>query len=254
MRSTTPTSEYKFLTQSRTNTAEVAMKRGLFAFAFFKNLELILNGHQTAYTNALYLLEIYKDEALGLTPTSWKPSALSSSRIYLFLRHLQLVPDIYSYLVQQFNPVGTQALNLNSIDSLLSGNAEYIAEELNYIVKKIVKRGVVNEKKGLLRYYEYKLALAEGESPKEIQKILSTLASGESNKLFVLEARYLLGQLYHQQFLENSKALTPKNKTKVLGEYSRAVKSEMLGKLIFEIEQWRLTGHFDLSFWDSGMG
>lgn len=32
-----------------------------------------------------------------------------------------------------------------------------------------------------------------------------------------------------------------------MGEYNRAVKSEILGRLIFEIEQYQLTGSLDLN-------
>lgn len=74
--------------------------------------------------------------------------------------------------------------------------------------RKIVKRGVIFEKRGILKYFEYKLALQEGSSPQEIQSILSTLASGDSSKLYVLEARYLLGQLYHSNALKNKETLT----------------------------------------------
>ena len=59
-------------------------------------------------------------------------------------------------------------------------------DEIGYILKKIVKRGVVFEKKGMLKYYEYKLAKKEGAPKSEIQNILATLASGDSTKLHVL--------------------------------------------------------------------
>jgi hypothetical protein len=221
------------LTQKRTNTAEVALRQGFLPFAFFKDLELILNGFQTAYINGLYLLEIYRKSVLKLTPSSWQPSSLAQTPLYLLLRYHRLVPDIYTHLLQQYSPLGTQPLRINDLNLLLTGNDEYTKAQVGYIMKKIVKRGVVNEKRGVLRYYEYKLALAEGAPPKDIQNILSTLASGDSSKLYVLEARYLLGQLLHRQSLGEGGKMAFRNQTKVLGEYSRAVKSELLGKVIF---------------------
>ena len=88
-----------------------------------------------------------------------------------------------------------------------------------------MKRGVVFEKRGMLRYYEYKLAKKEGASMKELQTILATLASGDSRKLYVLEARYLLGQLYHETALANKSQITLLEQKKIMGEYNRAVKS-----------------------------
>ena len=120
--------------------------------------------------------------------------------------------------------------------------------------KKIVKRGVVFEKRGILKYYEYQLAKKEKASAQELQTILSTIASGESNKLYVLEARFLLGQLYHSNALRNDSKLTPKLHHKIMGEYNRAVKSELLGRLIFEIEQYKLTGNLDLNLAESDIG
>lgn len=87
-----------------------------------------------------------------------------------------------------------------------------------------------------------------------MQNILSTLASGDSSKLYVLEARYLLGQLYHSTGLKNRETLNPQEHRKVMGEYNRAVKSELLGQLIFTIEQYRLTGQLHFTFSESSIG
>lgn len=39
-----------------------------------------------------------------------------------------------------------------------------------------------------------------------------------------------------------------------MGEYNRAVKSELLGQLIFSTEQYRLTGKLDFKFSESSIG
>lgn len=94
-----------------------------------------------------------------------------------------------------------------------------------YMMRKIIKRGVLYESKGVLKYYQYKLLVEEGSDESTIQQVLSSLASGDSSKLYVSEARYLLGRLYHQRFLKNKTTLAEKEEVRVLGEYNRAVKS-----------------------------
>ena len=114
-----------------------------------------------------------------------------------------MVPDIYSFLVKSYSLNGQKSFTINQIDQLLHASEDILEGHVNYMLKKIVKRGVVFEKRGMLRYYEYKLAKKEGASVKELQTILATLASGDSRRLYVLEARYLLGQLYHETALAN---------------------------------------------------
>jgi hypothetical protein len=140
------------------------------------------------------------------------------------------------------------------LDGLLRLSGDIQEGQVSYMLKKIVKRGVVFEKRGMLKYYEYQLAKQEGASPQELQLILSALASGDSSRLYVLEARYLLGQLYHSAALRNKSQLSALEYRKVTGEYNRAVKSELLGKLIYEVEQYRLTGVLDLVLADTDMG
>lgn len=70
----------------------------------------------------------------------------------------------------------------------------------------------------------------------------------------MLEARFLLGQLYHRHALQNKQTLTKQDTRKIMGEYNRAVKSELLGQLIFEVEQYRLTGQFDFEFTETVVG
>ena len=94
-----------------------------------------------------------------------------------------------------------------------------------YMMRKIIKRGVLYQSKGVLKYYQYKLLVEEGSDQSTIQQVLSSLASGDSSKLYVSEARYLLGRLYHQRFLKNKTILVEKEEVRVLGEYNRAVKS-----------------------------
>jgi len=39
-----------------------------------------------------------------------------------------------------------------------------------------------------------------------------------------------------------------------MGEYNRAVKSELIGKLLFEIEQYKLTGLFEIVLSETHIG
>ena len=157
----------------------------------------MFNSHRISFTNALYLLEMYRNQVLRYTENSWSPKHLSQSAIYTKLKHAKLISDVYSFLVQSYSLNGQKTFTINQIDKLLNANEDILDKQVNYMLKKIVKRGVVFEKRGMLRYYEYKLAKKEGAPMKELQNILGTLASGDSRRLYVLEARYLLGQLYH---------------------------------------------------------
>jgi hypothetical protein len=53
---------------------------------------------------------------------------------------------------------------------------------LKYIRKKVIKWGALIDRKNIVKYYEYKLAIEEGT---DVLPILSSLASGDSNKLYV---------------------------------------------------------------------
>lgn len=53
---------------------------------------------------------------------------------------------------------------------------------LKYIHKKVIKWGSLTERKNIIKYYEYKLALEEGS---DVLHILINLASGDSQKLYV---------------------------------------------------------------------
>ena len=113
----------------------------------------MFNSFHTSFVNSLYLLEMYQQDVLRFNSQSWKPKALASSPIYLKLRHMKLIPDIYSYLVKAYSPLGTITFNLNEMDVLLESSEDIIQEHVAYMLKKIVKRGVTFEKRGMLRYY-----------------------------------------------------------------------------------------------------
>lgn len=57
-------------------------------------------------------------------------------------------------------------MGMGELDKLLAVDEEVVNAQLAYMQKKIVKRGVGAEKRGMLKYYEYKLALEEGASIK----------------------------------------------------------------------------------------
>jgi len=61
--------------------------------------------------------------------------------------------------------------------------------------KKVITRGTFFEKKNIMKYYEYKLAKEEGG---DVLPILTSLAAGDGSKLYVSEARYLLGKHHHK--------------------------------------------------------
>jgi hypothetical protein len=88
--------------------------------------------------------------------------------------------------------------------------------------KKVIKWGSIFDKRNILKYYEYRLT--EEEHGNTIP-ILTSLASGDSDKPYVSEARYLLGKHHHHRALENKSTLTPHEHFRILGEYNRAVKS-----------------------------
>jgi hypothetical protein len=51
--------------------AQVALQRGLTTFALIKYMELSMVGYENAFVNLLYLLEVYKQEALNMYQHSW---------------------------------------------------------------------------------------------------------------------------------------------------------------------------------------
>jgi len=51
--------------------AQIALKRGLITFAMIKYMELSMIGYENAFVNLLYLLEVYKHEALNMVQHSW---------------------------------------------------------------------------------------------------------------------------------------------------------------------------------------
>ena len=87
---------------------------------------------------------------------------------------------------------------------------------------KTIKWGSASDHKNIVKFYQYKLKVEEGEDP---QSILSTLAAGESSKLYVSEARYLLGKLHHSKAIQKKKTLTAFDQRKIRDEYNRAIKS-----------------------------
>ena len=64
----------------------------------------------------------------------------------------------------------------------------------------------------------------------------------------------MLGKLYHTKALSEKRPLTLQERTKIQGEYSRAIKSELLGMLIFHIEEYLVSGEVSFVFWESGFG
>ena len=98
--------------------AEVALKQGKLAFAFFKYFELLFNSFEHSFINSLYLLEMYPKSVLGLTEKSWQPKAFAESKMYIKLRSMNLVPDVYTLLLEQYSPVGTKPFTLNQLDAL----------------------------------------------------------------------------------------------------------------------------------------
>jgi hypothetical protein len=104
---------------------------------------------------------------------------------------------------------------------------------LKYIRKKVIKWGSLIERKNIIKYYEYKLAVEEGT---DVLHILTNLASGDNKKLYVSEARYLLGKYYHEKALANKSSPSKLEYSKIIGEYNRAFKSELVGSLIYRFE------------------
>ena len=64
-----------------------------------------------------------------------------------------LVPDVYSLLLEQYSPVGTKPFTMNEINSLMVASEDIKEGQLAYMLRKIVKRGVTFEKRGILKYY-----------------------------------------------------------------------------------------------------
>ena len=54
-----------------------------------------------------------------------------------------MIPEIYSYLLTSYSPIGTKPLKISEIDTFLTLNDEIIKIQTNYMRKKIVKRGVI---------------------------------------------------------------------------------------------------------------
>lgn len=84
------------------------------------------------------------------------------------------------------------------MESFFNTNPKAIKEYHSYIRKKTIVWGSIFDKKNILKYYHYKLTVEEkGNS----LPILTSLASGDSSKLYVSEARYLLGKHHHHKAL-----------------------------------------------------
>ena len=64
-----------------------------------------------------------------------------------------VVPDVYSLLLEQYSTVGTKPFTINEINSLMVTSKDIKEGQLAYMLKKIVKRGVTFEKRGILKYY-----------------------------------------------------------------------------------------------------
>ena len=105
----------------------------------------------------LYLIENYRDEALNFNQNSWLPSKLVESPAYKNLRKFNYVPELYSFLSAQYSPIGTNSLKVGQLETLLTTNEKIIKTQLTYMMRKIIKRGVLYESKGVLKYYQMKM-------------------------------------------------------------------------------------------------
>lgn len=93
-------------------------------------------------------------------------------------------------------------------------NKNSINEYHTYIRRKVIRWGSIFDKKNILKYYDYKLTVEEKGN---YLPLLTSLASGDSSKLYVSEARYLLGKHHHQKALDNKTTLTPSEHFRILG-------------------------------------
>lgn len=135
---------------------------------------------------------------------SWSVKTFKSNLIYKQLRENGLV-DVESFLLKLYTIKKKAVLNYNNLESFLIMNENAIKEYHTYFRKKIIRWGSVFDKKNILKYYQYKLALEEQTN---FIPTLTSLAAGDSSKLYVSEARYLLGKYHHQQALTNKTELT----------------------------------------------
>lgn len=201
--------------------AQVALKQGLIQFAFMKYLELASVGYMNAHTNIIYLLEVYGLEAMGMGDNSWNPASLERNPVYLQLRTNGML-DLRSYMTGLFSVVGQRVLTYDNLEEYLRGSRATSNGYLQYIRKKIITWASLFNTKNILKYYEYKLALEEG---RDVLPILTALAAGDISKLYVREARYNLAKLHHSRALAQGRQLTEQEKTKLIGEYTRATQS-----------------------------
>ena len=119
-----------------------------------------------------------------------------------------------SFILKLYTIKKKAALNYNNLDSFLVMKETTINEYHTYFRKKVIRWGSTFDRKNILKYYEYRLALEEQGN---IIPILTSLAAGDINKLYVSEARYLLGKYHHHQALHNKTALTPTEQFRILG-------------------------------------
>lgn len=103
-----------------------------------------------------------------------------------------------SFILSRYRIKGKPVLNLNNLERHLIATKESLQEYHSYIRKKVIKWGSIFDRKNILKYYDYKLTYEEKGN---YLPLLTSLASGDSSKLYVGEARYLLGKHYHQKAL-----------------------------------------------------
>lgn len=207
-------------------------------------------GYENAYINLLYLLEVYGESVLNMRSQSWSVAAFKQNLIYKELRGYGLA-DVESYILKLYTIKGKPVLNFNNLEQFLQPRRGVFKEYHSYIRRKVIRWGSVLDRKNILKYYEYRLT--EEERGNSIP-LLTSLASGDSSKLYVSEARYLLGKHHHHRALENKSSLTPHEHFRILGEYNRAVKSELLGLLVFHIEEYLLGKDLSFDFFQSDLG
>lgn len=183
--------------QNRASIASYSLMHGNVAFAMVKYMELALVGYENAYVNLVYLLQVYGKNLLTFNALSWSPKSFSKNPVYREL-HKNGFVNIQSFILKLYSVKGKKALNLNNLDMRLTTRETQGSIMKNYIRIKIIKWGSLFQKKNILKYYQYQLTEEEGGN---VLPILNQLASGDSSKLYVLEARYLLGKHQHRQAL-----------------------------------------------------
>ena len=99
--------------KERVISAQLALRRGLFSFAMVKYMELGMIGYENAFINLLYLLEVYNNEALALRKNSWGYQDLTRNPIYKSLRKSLDLPDIGSFLRQNYDINSHKTLSFN---------------------------------------------------------------------------------------------------------------------------------------------